>query len=594
MKSKIIEAALGKSPLDILITNTKLLNVFTREIYPAEIGICEGVIVSVDPPVHAKQSRSGRDATMVLDAKGKHALPGLVDTHVHIESSMMTPAGFAEAVLPLGTTTIVTDPHEIGNVLGLRGIRYMLKATENLPLRVYFQAPSSVPAVPGLETAGAEFNGPEITEMLSWERVIGLAEVMDYVGVINQSERMRQVLGAAQQAQTVISGHCPGLRGADLAAYMVAGPLSDHEGLNEDELLEKLRLGMYVEGRASSFNESMTILGKITTQLGTVPPNLVLCTDDIYPDDLLRYGHMDEVVRKGIAAGIPAVDLIRAATWNGAQRHRLHQLGAIAPGKWADIILVEDLNNFHADEVICRGKLVAAGGKMLVEAQTAAAGIEVENTMHISLPITPAGFQMPAHARNEHAQTAHSVRVQVMVIDPDLRRSLDVRSYPVVAGVLDISGDPDVCLVSIIERHGRSDNHSRVLVRGLGLQRGAAATTVSHDCHNLVVIGRDVQDMALAAQTLINCGGGICSVSAGEVQALLPLPVAGLMNPGRVGEVAAMLEKLNQALTAQGILQKRPLTGLLSLALPVIPAYGITDFGLVDVGNQTLLPIYVE
>ncbi len=589
MKINTIDAALGKSPLDILITNARLVNVFTREIYLVEIGICDGMIVSVDQPGGGVK----RNAGSIVDAQGKYAVPGLVDTHVHIESSMMTPGGFSNAVVPLGTTTIVTDPHEIGNVLGLRGIRYMLEATQKLPLRVYFQAPSSVPAVPGVETAGAEFKGAEIMEMLSWDRVIGLAEVMDYMGVINQSERMSQVLGAAQAAQTVISGHCPGLQGAELAAYLVAGPLSDHEGLDPDELLEKLRQGMYVEGRVSSFNESTTVLGKIINQLGSVPPNLVFCTDDIYPDDLLRCGHMDEVVRKAIAAGISAVDVIRAATWNGAQRHRLHQLGAIAPGKWADIVLVKDLNDFHADEVFCRGELVAAGGKMIrpqVDDTIRPEGVEIENTMHLPGIVKPEDFRLPASGDDQKLTRL----VQVFVINPDLRRSLEQRSYPVVDGALDISADPDVCLVSILERHGQNGNHSRFLVRGLGLHTGAAATTVSHDCHNLVVIGRDVQAMALAAQTLADCGGGICSVSDGIVQALLPLPVAGLMNCGQVDEVAALLEKLNKALTAQGILQARPLTGLLSLALPVIPAYGLTDIGLVDVDSQILVPLFVD
>ncbi len=584
MRLNPVDAALGRLPVDIHIRNARLVNVFTREIMPADIGIRDGMIVSVEEPGQG----SDREARQVIDARKKFAVPGLVDTHVHIESSMMTPAGFAEAVLPRGTTTIVTDPHEIGNVLGLRGVRYMLEATQNLPLRVYFQAPSCVPSVPGLETGGADFNAPEIAEMLSWERVIGLAEVMDYVGVVQQSERMAAVVGAARQAGTVISGHCPGLRGRELTAYLVAGPNSDHESVDAEELLEKLRQGMYVEGRASSFSESMSVLGPIVRHLGFLPPNLVLCTDDIYPDDLLKFGHMDEVVRKGVAAGIPAVDVIRAATWNGAQRHRLFNLGAIAPGKWADILLVEDLNDFHADEVICRGELVAAGGQMLAALSSGASPVESENSVHLEHTPAAGDFYLPGRPGKT------SERVQVLVIDPDLRRSLEERSYPIVNGRVDFSADPEVCLASILERHGCGGGQSRVLVRGLGLREGAAATTVSHDCHNLLVIGRDSANMALAAQTLAKCGGGICSVTGGQVRALLPLPVAGLMTPQRAPETAALLEKINTALTAQGIIQKRPLTGLLSLALPVIPAYGMTNLGLVDVAKQALLSGYGE
>ncbi len=592
MRTKIIEAARGIIPLDILIRNIQLVNVLTGEIYPAEIGISDGWIVSVEQP----GSDGSLKALQVIDGDGKFAVPGLIDTHVHIESSMMTPAGFSNAVLPLGTTTIVTDPHEIGNVLGLRGIRYMIEATEDLPLRVYFQVPSSVPSVTGVETAGAVFGGAEVTEILGWDRVIGLAEVMDYMGVINRSGRMQQILGAAIKAEKVISGHCPGLRGRDLAAYLVAGPNSDHEGMDPAELKEKLRLGMYVEGRASSFNESMTSLGTLFKQPGSLPPNLVLCTDDIYPDDLLRFGHMDHVVRTGIKAGIPAIDLIRTATWNGAQRHRLFHLGAIIPGNWADIILVKDLNDFRADEVFCRGQLQARSGRMLKPADAMKSStlnalrsqIEKENTVHLEHFPKVVDFKVPARPGKT------TERIQVMNINPNLRRNLTVRSYPVINGMLDISADPDVCMVTILERHLFTGNHSRLLVSGLGHLRGAAATTVSHDCHNLLVVGRDAADMELAARTLAECGGGICSVIDGEVQALLPLPVAGLMSLGNVNETAELLTKLNRALKEQGVLQERPLTGLLSLALPVIPEYGLTDLGLVNVNSQELMPVYLD
>ena len=577
-----VAAARGRAPLDLLISGARLVNVYTQEIYPAEIGIAGGVIVAVEPPGAGPRWQ----ARQVIEARGKFALPGLVDTHVHIESSMMTPAGFAEAVLPLGTTTIVTDPHEIGNVLGLRGVRYMLEATRHLPLRVYFQAPSSVPSVPGVETAGAEFLGAEIAELLSWERVIGVAEVMDYVGVIEQSERMRQVLGAARAANTVISGHCPALTGRDLAAYLVAGPDSDHEGRQPAELLEKLRQGMYVEGRVSSFSESMSVLGEVCARLGSVPPNLVLCTDDIYPDDLLRCGHMDEVVRKGIAAGLPPLGVLRAASWSGAQRHRLHQLGAVAPGKWADIVLAADLQNFRADEVICRGQLVAAGGQMLAPLPGGDAVLEAENTVHLARLPSAQDFRLAARPGREQE------RVAVLAVGAGLRRSLEERTFPVKDGALDLSADEDICLLSVLERHGHGGRQSIVPVRGLGLRHGAAATTVSHDCHNLLVIGRDPADMALAARSLAECGGGICSVAGGAVQALLPLPVAGLMSPARAPELAGQLAALNQALSGQGVLQQRPLTGLLSLALPVIPDYGVTDYGLVEVSTQALVPLF--
>ena len=573
-----VEAARGARPLDLLVTNVRLVNVYTGEIYPAEIGISLGRFVSVDPPGGLVRQAEAR-----LDGQGRYALPGLVDSHMHIESSMMSPAGFAAAVLPHGTTTVVIDPHEIGNVLGLRGVRYMLEATAALPLRVYLQAPSSVPAVPGLETAGAEFGPDEITEMLGWERVIGLAEVMDYVGVIGQSERMRGILAAARARGAVISGHCPEVRGADLAAYLVGGPLSDHEGRNPDELLEKLRAGMTIEGRVSSFSESMSVLGDIVRQLGQVPPNLVLCTDDIYPDDLLHKGHMDEVLRAGIRAGIAPVEAVRAGTLNGALRHRLYDLGAIAPGRLADFVLADDLQDFQAGEVFVGGVQVASGGKLSVNLPPFDSALEHENTVHLGRTLTGQDFRLRA------AGPGPLERRRVLMIAPDLRRSLEERLFPVKGGWIDLSEAPDVCLAAIIERHGRGGSHALALVGGLGLQHGAAATTVAHDSHNLVVLGRDAEDMALAAAQLAGCGGGICSVSGGQVQALLPLPIAGLMSPDRLEVVAPLLERRNAALRAQGFTFAQPLTGLLSLALPVIPAYGMTDLGLVDIARQVLL-----
>lgn len=583
MDKKQIEAALGKISLDVLIQNVQLVNVFTREIYPSDIGISGGYIVSVAAP----GSFPGKAKT-VVDGKNKYAIPGLIDSHIHIESSMMTPAGYAAAVLPHGTTTIVTDPHEIGNVMGLRGVRYMLDATENLPLRVFVQSPSCVPAVPGMETAGAAFNAPEIDEMLGWDRVIGLAEVMDYIGVIQQNERMSAILQTAREQNTVISGHCPSLRGPGLAAYMVGGVLSDHEGIDEEELYEKFRLGMYVEGRASSFSESMTVLGRVIKRLGSVPLDLVLCTDDVYPDDLRDLGVVDHVIRYGIKAGIPAIDLVRAATLVAAGRHRLHDLGAIAPGKRADIVLLNDLDRFEVDEVFSGGELVAKAGAMTVSLTPMKSDIELENTVHLSAPVSAADFIFKARPGKKQE------RIRVMAIDEHLRRSLEEITFPVRDGAVEIPAGEDICLVNILERHGKNGNRFMALVKGLGIKEGAVATTVAHDSHNLVVAGRNPEDMALAALELVKCGGGMSCVKNGKVLAVLPLPVAGLMSPAPLNEVAAGLDKLNQAMRGLGIAQRQPLAGLISLALPVIPDYGLTDMGLVDVEKQVFIPVFCE
>jgi len=578
-----VEAARGDRPLDLLIERATLVNVFTREVYPADIGIAGGYIVHVGAPTW-----QGPEPLARLQAHGKFALPGFIDTHVHIESSMMSPAEFAAAVLPHGTTTVVIDPHEVANVAGLRGVRYMLRATADLPLRVALQVPSCVPAVPALETAGAEFGPQEIAEMLSWERVIGLAEVMDYVGVIGQGERMRHILDAALERGVVISGHCPGLSGRELAAYIVGGPDSDHEGLGYEELLGKLRLGMAVEARVSSFSESITMLGAIVRQLGFAPPNMVMCTDDIFPPDLARCGHMDHVVRRAIAAGFPPVDAVRTATLHGAQRHRLYDRGALAPGKLADILLVSDLSNPRADEVLVGGQLVARAGRMVVPLPQATDNLERENT--VRLPRPPAAADLALRARPGRQRE----RVRVLSLVPGQPRGLETIELPVRDGVLDTSATPDVCLIAILERHGRTGGSSLALVKGTGLQRGAVASTVAHDSHNLLILGHTPGDMALAAAQIASWGGGLCCVEGGRVLAGVPLPIAGLMSPRPLHEIAPLVDALSQALQGLGMPGPNPLGTIFGLALPVIPRYGVTDRGLVDTATQAFIPLWAD
>jgi adenine deaminase len=582
-RTRRVEAARGNRPLDLLIQDVKLVNIYTGEIYPAEIGISGGYVAYASPSVWP-----GPEPERRLSAQGKFAVPGLIDCHVHIESSMMSPAGFAAAVLPRGTTTVITDPHEIGNVLGLRGVRYMLQATAQLPLRVYVQVPSCVPAVPGQEVAGAEFGSQEVAEMLTWERVSGVAEVMDYVGVIQQSERMRTILDVAAQKGTVISGHCPGLRGQALASYMMAGPLSDHETHDPGEILEKLRLGMTFEAKVSSFSESMRAAAGIVRELATVPPNLVFCTDDIWPEDLMEAGHMDNVVRHAIAEGIPVIGALRAATLHGAQRNRLPELGAIAPGKQADILLVPDLQAFEVDEVFVAGELVAKRGRMIGDLPHLASGMESENTVHLSRPPEKEHFLLQARPgrRTEH--------LRVMTFEPNGSRGTDVVELPVRGGVVDLAEDHQLAWVAVLERHGRSKNRSLSLVRGIGLARGAVASTVAHDSHNLVVVGRSAEDMVVAARELVDSGGGICCALSGQVAALLPLPIAGLMSPLPLEDLVPLMRKLNQSLRSLGMNVKQPLSPILGLALPVIPHYGITDRGLVDVDRQEVVPIWAD
>jgi len=582
-RSDRVAAARGERPLDLLIEDVRVLNVYTQEIYPADIGISGGTIVFAGPGCW-----DGPPPAETFAGQGRIATPGLIDTHLHIESSMIGPESFAAAVLPHGTTTVMIDPHEIANVVGLRGVAYMLEASADLPLRVLVQAPSCVPAVPALETAGADFGAAEIATMLGWDRVIGLAEVMDYVGVIQQHPRMSDILAVALEHDSVISGHCPVVSGRDLMAYIVAGPDSDHESRLRSEILEKLRAGMVIEGRVASHSESVTLVASVVEELGCVPPNLVMCTDDVLPEDLLERGHMDYAVRTAVAAGIAPIGVVQAATLHGAQRLRRRDLGAIAPGKQADILLVDDLEGFDVGAVFVAGELVAQDGRLTVELPAASPSDDVCNTVHLTRPLSLNDFQL------RPAELSQDVTVRILDVSSRGRRELGTVRFPVVDGCVDISSHEDICLVAVIERHGRSGTASLTPIRGVGLTSGAAASTIAHDSHNLIVVGRTAADMLVAAQAVVDVGGGVAAALDGRVTAVLPLPIAGLMSPDPVETLVPKLKALNVALHAQGIVFEQPLMPIIGIALPVIPDYGVTDLGLVDVNAQRLIPLWVE
>jgi len=345
---------------------------------------------------------------------------------------------------------------------------------------------------------------------------------------------------------------------------------------------------MTVEGRVSSFSESMSVLGPLVRRLDLLPPNLVMCTDDIFPEDLLRRGHMDNVVRQAISHGLTPAEAVRAASLNGALRHRLYDLGAIAPGKRADIVLLPDLERFEPDEVLVNGQVVARAGQMVVDLPWDSADLETENTVHLPRLPDTADFVLPSRP----GRTMETVRV--LVITPTRHRELQILRVPVLNGQVDIVHLADVCLVAVLERHGRTTNRSLVPVKGLGLQRGAVASTVAHDSHNLLILGRDAKDMALAARQLAACGGGICCVHGGEVLALLPLPIAGLMSPLSLRDLVPLVETVSGTMRNLGMDFERPLGAILGLTLPVIPDYSVTDLGLVDVARQTILPIWAD
>lgn len=576
----LIKATLGEADLDTLIHEVSLVNVSTGEIYPADIGISLGKIASVEPP----GTLPARRAAQVVEGQGRIAVPGLIDAHMHIESSLLTPAHFAAAVLPHGTTTVAEDPHEIANVLGLEGVRMMWEASRGLPLKVCFLVPTCVPSAPGLETSGGEIGPAEVVEMLSWDGVLGLAEVMDSRSVIQERGRITEILEVGRRAEVVIEGHNPMLRGRELSAYLAAGIDSDHTLMGPELILEKLRLGVTVELQERYMTRDLF------SALRAFPsdPDILLVTDDVAPDHLEEKGHLDQVLRRAIQLGMAPIEAVRSATIKPARRLRLYDRGVIAPGRAADIVLVDSLEGFTVDAVLVDGQVVAEGGELVwwpepEEQLNRARG-------SVKLPLLSEGdFQLKAPVREGWVQ------VRVIVSDArgtttrEGRTTLEVRE-----GLVQLDETGDLAMIAVFERHGHEDGRAQGLVQGLGLRDGAVATTQAHDAHNLVVIGRDPAEMALAANAVIAADGGLAAVRGGEVQALVELPIAGLISPRPLPEVARALRRFTDAAREMGISHPHLLMRLTTLTLPVSSGLRITDKGLVDAQARQLVDLFLE
>ena len=579
---EMLKTARGETQFDLVLKNVKLVNVFTREVYVTNVGIYRNIISYVGD----LQDFKSKDT---FDANGMYAIPGLIDSHLHIESSMLTPPRFAEAVLPHGTTTVAIDPHEIGNVLGKAGVKMMLDTSEGLPLKVLVLAPTCVPAVMNADTAGAEIHASDVSEMLGWDRVIGLAEVMDYYGVINLDKRMTDIVKTGRASNVVIDGHCMGLNEKETNAYATTGIEANHEyfpidaehGYKADfeTIRREMRLGMFAKLRKFSLMPGLVQL------LATLPSkqNLLFVTDDVMPDDLVRDGHLDDVVRTAIHYGYDPVDAVRSATCFPAKHLRLFDRGAIAPGKLADILLLKDLKEFNVDVVFANGRMIAKNGKLVSEIplhrfpETAKRTVKLER-------VTEDAFKVRVK------QEQGTIRIRVITVHPGFLSSFEVRETKVKDHIV----QTDCGTVAVLERHGRTKNKAVGFIDKLGLKEGAVASTISHDSHNLIVVGMDATDMAVAANALIECQGGLAAVKGGEVLAKLELPVAGLMSEEEPETVARKLSVFRKTEGQLGLIDHGSMLLIVTLALPVISHARITDKGLFDVDKQEVVPLIAE
>ncbi|GIK42693.1 MAG: adenine deaminase [Chloroflexota bacterium] len=564
--AQIIKIARGDEPADLLLKNGRILNLFTGEIIPTHIAIAQSHIVGLGE----------YEAQQTVDLNGRYVAPGLIDSHVHIESAMVTPPEFARAVVPAGTTTVITDPHEIANVLGLEGIRYMLAMAKYNPLSVYVNAPSCVPST-HMETTGAALAWYDLEPLQHEEFVIGLAEVMNFPGVVAGDEGLLNKIRSFHER--VKDGHCPGLLGRNLNAYVSAGIGSDHECTTVEEALEKLRLGMYIFIREATNAHNLKPLLPLIT-----PDNarrLCFCTDDRQPADLLEEGHIDFMLRTAIAEGVPPMTAFRMATLNPAEYFRLDDRGAIAPGRRADLMVFSDLQAPVAEQVYRGGKLAAQDGVMLPW-ERPARRMALRSSMNVDW--SKVDLALPV----EGAQ----VRVIGTIRDQLITQHL-IEATPQADGQVVADTQRDILKMAVIERHMATGNVGQGLVRGLGLQRGAIASTIAHDHHNLVVIGVDRQSMLTAAHALAESQGGMAAADGDTVLAQLPLPIAGLMSDQPIERVREQMDGMLRAAHQLGSPLHDPFMAMSFLALPVIPSLKLTDHGLVDVDKFQLVSLFV-
>jgi adenine deaminase len=566
-RDRAVAAALGAEPFDLVLTGGTVVDVATGELRAADVGVVGALIASV----HTTGSRM--DAATIVDCSGRFIAPGFMDLHVHFESSMLTPAGYAAAVVPRGTTTVFADPHELGNAVGMAGVRYAIDASRGLPLRYIIQAPSCVPPVPGLELSGADFGGAEVGEMLAWPHVAGVAEVMDIVGVLGRSERMVDVVAAGLDAGKLVSGHAWMLSGQRLQAYLDAGITSDHENFFPHEVMEKIRAGMTVELRYL-IQEMLPPVVEELLALPVLPTNVVLCSDDVLAMDLHEVGHLDEGLRRLIACGMDPVVAIRLAADHAPDPVQRNDLGLVGAGRQADLVVLDDLAGVHVTDVYVAGQHVASGGQMLVPCVDAPAHVPLD-TMHVPVFVAD-DFEIRVDLPDG--------TVDVRTIDNPLFTAWGTATLDVLDGVLQV---PDDMLKHVaIHRYGRAPATPQIgLVRNWGTWTGAAATTVSHDTHNLQVFGRDPADMALAANTVAATGGGVAIVRDGEVLASIALPVAGILTTSPPDEVARLQQELNRAICQIGETSPvvpQPIFQIFACSLACLPGPHVTDVGLVD------------
>ncbi|QDY99666.1 adenine deaminase [Nitratireductor mangrovi] len=584
----LVDVATGRRQADLVIRNGRWVNVHSGEVIPAtDLAIAAGRFAYCGPDA----SHAIGEGTKVVDAAGRYLVPGLCDAHMHVESGMVTVTEFCRAVIPHGTTSMFIDPHEIANVLGLEGVRLMHDEAAAQAINVFVQMPSCVPSAPGLENAGAALGPGDVAEAMGWDNIIGLGEVMNFPGVAGNDATMTGEIAATVAAGRTVGGHYAS-RDLGLAfhGYVAGGPEDDHEGTRAEDAIARVRQGMKAMLRLGSAWYDVAEQIKAVTEKGLDPRNFILCTDDSHSGTLVNDGHMDRVVRHAIAQGLKPVTAIQMATINTAQHFRLErELGSIAPGRLADVLIVSDLATLAIDEVFARGVRLARNGRLEIEIAPYPYPASARDTVRLGKKLKATDFDIPAPSNSAEVRARVIGVIENQAPTRALEAELTVRK-----GIVEMDRRNDVCQIALVERHKGSGAVVNGFVSGFGYTEDCAmASTVAHDSHHMIVVGTNKNDMALAANRLGQVGGGVVMISKGKELALVEMPIAGLMSDERAEIVAAKADRLSAAMRDMGCSLNNAYMQHSLLALVVIPELRISDLGIIDVTKFEKVDLFV-
>ena len=585
--TKLVSVAMGREPASTVIQNTRLVNVNTGEIQEGiDIALAYGRIALVGDASHT----IGTD-TRVIDGAGLYAAPGFIDGHIHVESSMMNVREYARAVIPLGTTAIFPDPHEIANVLGTAGVQLMLDDAKATPMRVFTLMPSCVPAVEAFEDNGAFISPEDVEQFMQKEGIAGLGEMMNFPGVLNGDAGVHQEIASTLRQGKTVTGHYSMPETAQgLNAYIASGVSCCHESVRREDAIAKMRLGMYAQIREGSAWHDLEEVIKCITEKKIDTRFATIASDDTHPDTLITKGHMNYIIKRAIEEGVDPITAIQMATINVASCFKMNDdLGSISPGKRGDIVLLSSLSQVSVKKVFIEGELVAEDGKLLVEIEKASYPDFAQNTCHLKKPLSADDFIIEAPAGKEQDVLTRVIEI----IEARVGTYARERVMPIKSGQVLVDITQDIIKLAVVERHKKTGTMGKAFVQGFHLKEGAVASTVAHDAHNLMIVGTNDQDMAIAGNALAECGGGMVAVKGGKILAILPLPIAGLMCEDDAVTIAAKVVKLDEAWKQLGCDLVSPFMTMALLPLAVIPELRLTNRGLIDTISYQCTELFV-